>query len=272
MKTVTIREKIESNKVVLGFCMMYPIPGAIERIGADWDWIWIDGQHGQHNYESILACVRASDFVGIKPIVRVPGHEYGNIGLALDTGAAGVMVPMINNIRQAQEVVNAAKFPPIGNRSYGARRLIDLYGRGYSHTANEDTILIAQIETMEGVENCESIADIPGIDVLFFSPDDMAMHSNMQMDKPRNTGTFLKEMERVAKAASEAGKYAGTVTTTPEAFKIAIEMGYRLLVGATDVSLLVQGSKSMKECLRGILAHDFGQEEIKRDPDFVTIY
>ena len=110
----------------LGLGVMYPAAGIIERIGPDWDWMWIDGQHGELGYGDILAAVRASNLIQRPTVVRVPGHDSGAIGLALDTAADAVMVPMIDDADQARQIVNAAKFPPLGNRSYGARRPIDL--------------------------------------------------------------------------------------------------------------------------------------------------
>ena len=126
---------------------MYPSPGALERIGGDWDWIWIDGQHGELGYQDALSLVRACDLIGRPAVVRVPGHEAGPIGKALDMGAAAVIVPCVDTPEQATIAVDAAKFPPLGKRSYGSRRNIDFQGRSYSDTANDDTLLIIQIES-----------------------------------------------------------------------------------------------------------------------------
>ena len=253
MSRKSLRERMKSGGLVLGISVMYPSPGVIERIGSDWDWVWIDGQHGEFSYESILACVRACDYVGTAPIVRVPSHDYGTIGLALDMCAAGIMVPMVDNAEEAKAIVQAAKFPPLGQRSFGGRRPIDLYGRGYAHTANEDTLLIAQIETKEGLSNMEEIAAIPGIDVLFFSPDDMAMQESMPMDKPRNPDVFKDAMARLVSATTNAGKLAGTVIPSPELSKIAIGMGYQMCTVTGDVSLLANGSKNKREQINSVI-------------------
>ena len=170
----------------------------------------------------------------------------------MDTAASGIMVPMINTVEEAAAAVKAAKFAPIGNRSYGGRRPIDMYGRSYAHTANEDTCLILQIETLEGLANVDEIASVPGFDVLFFGPDDLAMQLALPMDKPRKADLFKNEMEKVVYAAQKAGKVTGTVTTSPEILDIAVKTGYRLCVGTTDAALLGEGSKRMKEKLTGV--------------------
>ena len=148
----SFRSRLQSGVPQLGLAIMYPAPGVVERIGPDWDWIWIDSQHGELGYSDVLAMVRACDLIGRPSFVRVPGHEFGPIGLALDTGASGLIVPVVDTPEQAQTVVNAAKFPPLGRRSYGGRRPIDRQGRTYSDTANEEVVLVAQIESPEAIE------------------------------------------------------------------------------------------------------------------------
>jgi len=94
----SIGQLLKAGKVMIGLYVAYPSAGVIERIGPDWDWTWIDGQHGMHDYATTLSCVRASNLVSRPSIVRVPGHDYGSIGLALDMATDGVMVPMVNSI------------------------------------------------------------------------------------------------------------------------------------------------------------------------------
>ncbi|UCD29425.1 MAG: aldolase, partial [Planctomycetota bacterium] len=93
----------------LGLDIMYPAPGIIERIGPDWDWVWIDGQHGELDERDVLEAVRACNLIGRPAVVRVPGHDMGVIGKALDTAAEGIMVPLINDANQARAAVEAAK-------------------------------------------------------------------------------------------------------------------------------------------------------------------
>lgn len=248
-----LKQILGCGDIAKGFLIMYPSPGVIERIGGSWDWIWIDGQHGQLSYDSVLACVRACELAGTAPIVRVPSHDYGFIGLALDTGAAGVMVPMVNNEMQAKAIVKAAKFPPLGSRSFGGRRPIDLYNRSYAHKANTETLLIAQIETQEAISNAEGIASVDGIDVLFFSPDDIALELGLPMDKPRKDEFFIKEMELVSTAALKWNKLAGISVGNTKQFKIAGESGYRFIAAGNDVGLLVKGSSELMESINNEL-------------------
>lgn len=234
----------------LGIAIMYPSAGIIERIGPDWDWLWIDGQHGELGYQDILAAVRACNLIGRPAIVRVPGHEPGPIGLALDTAADGIMVPMVDDAASARRIVQAAKFPPLGARSYGGRRPIDLFGRGYAHADQPQPLLICQIETPSGLANAAEIAEVPGVDALFLGPDDMALRAGLPMDQPRPAGCFDEAYRNVAAAAARHGKIAGSVFATLETLQPAVELGYRLIVSAADVSLLAGASNKTVQSLR----------------------
>lgn len=247
MTKVSLKKRFTTDKPLLGLCNMYPAEGIVERIGSDWDWIWIDGQHGQHDYRSILSTVRVCDALDVPSVVRVPGQEYGSIGRVLDTCASGIMVPMVNTVEQAKAVVNAVKFPPLGIRSYGGRRPIDVMGRAYAHTANEDVFLIAQIETKEGLRNAEAIAAIDGIDALFFGPDDMSMQDGLRMDVSRDVSELIDLMKIMSDAAKKYGKIAGSTSPTPELYKAAVKLGYRLIVATGDVGLLASGSKATQK-------------------------
>src|SRR3954468_19114352 len=97
----SLRKMLDERRPLLGLSVMYPSAGALERIGSDWDWIWIDGQHGEMGHEQTLALVRACDLIQRPAVVRVPGHEAGPIGKALDTGAAAVIVPVVDTPEQA---------------------------------------------------------------------------------------------------------------------------------------------------------------------------
>ena len=119
-------ERMNDGEIALGFGLGLPAAAIIEHACGGWDWLWIDGQHGQHDYRSMLECVRAADACDIAPIVRVPGHDYGTIGRVLDMRPAGIMVPMIDTAEDARAVVDAVRFPPLGKRSYGGRRSIDV--------------------------------------------------------------------------------------------------------------------------------------------------
>jgi len=249
----SFRSVLETGKPQLGLCITYPSPGVIERIGPDWDWVWIDGQHGEMGYDEVLALVRACNLIQRPALVRVPGHDFGAIGLALDTGADGVIVPLVDSVEEAREVVKAAKFPPLGGRSYGGRRPIDLRGRLYSDTANSDTLLVAQIESPEALANAEQIAAIPGVDALFLGPDDMMLRRGAAMNAPRSAETFGKDIAAVVGACRKHGKFAVTVGFGPEMVRLCAAAGVRMIVCGGDVPFLANGSRQASVEARAVI-------------------
>lgn len=236
-------------------CVMYPAAGIIERIGPDWDWVWIDGQHGELGYHDILAAVRACNVIDRFALVRVPGHEAGPIGTVLDTDADAVMVPMVETADQAARLVEAAKFPPLGKRSYGGRRPIDRHTRAYAHPDRPQPMLVCQIETHAGLDHVEAIAAVEGVDALFFGPDDMALRDGLPMDQPRPAGHFDDALKTVADAANARGKIAAGVFPDEQGVRQAVNWGYRLIVGGGDVPFLATSSHARSQALRACLTN-----------------
>ena len=249
----SLRKMLDEGRPLLGLSVMYPSPGAVERIGADWDWMWLDGQHGEMGYEQTLALVRACDLIGRPAVVRVPGHDFGAIGKALDMGAAAVITPCVDSIEQARAVVDAAKFPPLGKRSYGGRRPIDFQGRNYSDTANRDTLLIAQIESPQAIENADAIAAVDGVDALFLGPDDLMLRRGFSMTSPKSKETLGKDMDVVIRACRAHGKVGVMVGVGEEMLRLCVSMGYQMIVSGSDVGFLAGGSKQASAEARAVI-------------------
>lgn len=249
-----LHSALESGVPQLGLNIMYPSPGTVERIAPDWDWIWLDGQHGEIGYAEMLALVRTCDLAKRPTFIRVPGHEAGPIGRALDMGVAGVIVPCVDTPQQAQALVDAAKFPPLGKRSYGGRRPIDLHGRAYSRTANADTLLVIQIESPLAVANAEAIAATPGVDALFLGPDDILLRRGVAMDTPRTREMIEPDMRAVVLASHKHGKPAVTVGVGSDMLALCLELGYDMIVSGSDVPFLVNGSKQASTQAREAIA------------------
>lgn len=239
-----------AEKPLHGLCMMYPSPGTIERIGSDWDWLWIDAQHGDLDSRDVTNLVRASHLIKVPAIVRIPSHDESWTSKVLDTGAAGVIVPMVETLDEARRMVRASKFPPLGNRSYGGRRVIDLQGRGYYETANRDTILILQVESNEACGISEAMAAIDGVDGLFVGPDDLLIRSGHKVDAPKDKATLGHQHKIVADACKKYGKLSVCVAASDLQMEFSKEYGYDLAVAGGDVAFLSVGSKTTSQKAR----------------------
>ncbi|MAE66632.1 MAG: hypothetical protein CMJ18_20380 [Phycisphaeraceae bacterium] len=253
MRKNVLADRIDAGETVLGLGVMYGSAGVIEGMCRGWDWVWIDGQHGQIDCRTALDQVRAAEIVGVEAVVRVPGHESGILGPFADLCPSGIMVPMVNSAEAAQAAVKSLRFPPLGERSYGGRRVIDLDGRDYYRERR--LVVMAQIETLEAVDRAEEIAAVEGVDVLFFGPDDMKVRMEVPINTPPLEHPRLRAaMQATAEAALKAGKAAGTVTPSPEGLKTAMQMGYRVLVGGGDIVFMRTRAAEQLEVLRAVVA------------------
>jgi 4-hydroxy-2-oxoheptanedioate aldolase len=248
----TLRDKLADGQVLLGLAHMYPSAGIIEGMGAGWDFSWIDMQHGQHDFASTLNAIRAAEVTGLHTLVRVPGHGPDTMSKVADLDPDAVMAPMVNTADGARAVVDALRFPPLGKRSYGGRRVIDRHGRDFYK--DRDLLVVAQIETLEALERVDEIAAVEGVDVLFFGPDDMKVRMGLDLATAVHENDQLLEAQRkVAVAAKTAGKWAGSVAVTPQLLKLNIEAGYQLIVGGGDIMFLRNGAADALRSLRGTI-------------------
>jgi len=249
MRKNILAEKLRAGEIVLGLCNTYPASGIIEGMCHGWDFVWIDGQHGEMSYDSILHALQAAAGVGIETVVRVPGHEHGVLGVHADLCPSAILVPMINTVEEARHVVAGLRFPPLGVRSYGGRRVIDVDGRDYYR--ERELMVIAQTETLEAVENAAEIAAVEGIDGLFFGPDDMRVRMDIPVNTPMTEHPRLKEaLRQTVDAARGAGKFTACVAVTPEAVEMVVGMGYRMVVGGGDIRFLRTASAEALTVLR----------------------
>lgn len=248
------RKALTQGKTQMGFCVMYPAAGIAERCGQDWDWLWLDGQHGQMGYQDLLGLVRAADVVRKPSFVRVPWNEFGAIAQAADMLPQGIIVPCVSTVAEAQAAVRASKLPPLGNRSYGGRRPCDLLTRMYSNTANEELMLICQIETPEAIENAEAIAALPGVDGLFLGPDDIMLRRGYTMDAPKNQESLGKDMEAVMAACRKHGKAGVMVGVGTEMLTLCLKTGFQMIVGGGDVSCMGSTSAQWAKDARATIA------------------
>ena len=158
-------------------------PFLIELIGeAGWDCITIDQQHGLGGNEVLLGCLTAARACGLPAIVRVAENDPGLIGRALDAGAQGIMCPLIGNVEDAEAFVQAVKYPPRGQRSWGPYRARLDHEGDYFKTANDWTIACPQIETKGALDQLDEILALDGVDMVCFGPNDLSVALTGRLD------------------------------------------------------------------------------------------
>jgi 2-dehydro-3-deoxyglucarate aldolase/4-hydroxy-2-oxoheptanedioate aldolase len=201
-----------------------------------------DMEHTGMGFETLKWLFATSGGLNMESMVRVPTGSYTWIARALDLGARGVMVPMVESVAQAEELVRACRYPPVGRRgaAFGFAQCDYLGGSVVEkmHDYHARTLLIAQIETEWGLENAEAIAAVEGVDVLWVGHFDLSNFMGIpgQFDHP----DFLAAMQHVAQVAKKHGKIAGFMATDKAWIERAKTMGYTMLAAGTDTGLLQQ--------------------------------
>lgn len=248
----TFSRRLREGDALLGLYNGYPAEGILEAIGPGWDFVWIDGQHGQFSVESALRAVRTASALKLETVLRAPSHDPGLLGQYADTNASAVMIPQVDTRATAAAVVAALRFPPRGKRSFGGRRPIDVHGRDYYLSC--EPAVIVQIESREGLENVDSIATTDGVDALFFGGDDMKLSLGLPVNTVIHESDLLVEAQRsVAAAARAAGKACGVPVANPDDLRDALGLGYRLLACGGDIGFLRTGSRQALEQSRRVL-------------------
>ncbi len=255
----SMRPALEAGRPLCGWYATFQIPDIVELVGSDWDWIWIDLQHSPIDLEAALALVRAAEAAETHALVRIGKNDSYLIGQALDLGASGVIVPMVNTPEEAQMVVRAAKFPPLGRRSFGSRRLAGMYGLEYADQANQDTVIFVQLESAQAIDNAEAIAAVEGIDGIIFSADDFIREKGLNVVIPRPPDLGREEKARIAEAAKRHGKVAGCFCDRPESLRVSLQTGYRLLMIVEEDMVILDGSNNARKWVRDMCHSTLGK-------------
>lgn len=252
MRKNAVKEKLRSGQGVAGVFCNLPSPAAVEMLGImGYDFAIIDAEHGPMDVEACEHMCRAADAANIVPVVRVAVNLQQNVLRYLDAGALGIQIPMVNSREEAERVVTATKYPPQGRRGLAGTRASG-YGAGmglseYVRIANEETLVVVQVETREALSNVEGIAAVDLVDVVFLGPTDLsaALGYPGQATHPE----VLAAIEGAGKTILGAGKAVGTIANNPEAYKHWRGLGFQYLcTGLT--SFISQAGRAYLQAVR----------------------
>jgi len=193
------------------------------------DFFWVDTEHSPYGVESVRMLPVLARMKGCVPMIRVAGLDSSLIKKALDAGASAIMIPQINNAGEARAAVSYSRYPPQGTRGVSPiwTFYLDIPWSEYLPEANNEILVVAQIESPEGIRNLESIAEVEGVDVLLAGPADLsASLGHIGNTEHPDVRKFLEEFPgRVART----GKTPGIALSSGEAAKLAYQQGYRFI-------------------------------------------
>jgi len=248
--------QLRAGKLAVGLGLRQARTVDIAQIArtAGFDWLFIDCEHGSMDADTAAQISAASLAVGITPIVRVPGLEHWHASRLLDNGAQGIVVPHVDTAAEAKRVADTCRYPPLGKRSMGG----GLQQLGFeavpvgeaARIINEETLVVVMIESPQGLENCEAIAAVKGIDALLIGTNDLCLELGIpgKFDDPKVGEAYRK----VIAACRKHGKFPGMGGMyTPELLERHIAMGVQLVLSGSDYSLLMQGAAARAKLVRG---------------------
>lgn len=213
-----LKARLRAGESVVGLINSIPSGLMVEMIGfAGYDFVVLDMEHVSSNPETLEHSVRAAELAGVTPLVRVPGVCPMSITRALDAGAYGIVVPRVRSVEEAQAVVQAGRYYPLGCRGvsggrttgFGRRSLVDQFAH-----ANAEILLAVMIEDRAGLDAVERIARVPGIDMLMDGAMDLSQSLGVPGDHQH--ATVQAGIDRIAAACHESGRWFCTVPRAPD--------------------------------------------------------
>lgn len=212
------------------------------------DFAFIDCEHSPISVESITRMVLSADFRGLSPLVRTPRNEEETILRYMDTGAAGIIIPGVYSAEFAEKAVKAVKYSPRGQRGLAGMRAAD-YGLSgplgeYVKVANQETMVMGVLESIQGVENIDAILSVDGFDSVFIGTNDLS--NSLGVPGQTNHPDVLKAIDRVLEAGQKTGKPIGGVVRGGETPQQYVAKGFRVVLTAVQSLLAASGKEFLK--------------------------
>jgi len=237
-----VKQMLREGKKTAGAWLQICSPLTAEIMSrAGFDWLLIDMEHGPGDMLTLISQLQAINGSGVVPLVRAPWNDFVTIKRILDAGVYGVVVPWVNTKAEAEAAVKACKYPPDGIRGIASSPRAVGFGQNpkeYLTRANDEILIIVQIETGEAISNLDQILDAPGIDGIFIGPFDLAT-SMGYLGEP-NHPEVQSAIANIEAKVLNAQKVLGTVAVTWEQAKSLYQRGYQMVTLMADGTSLAK--------------------------------
>ena len=242
MKTNPVKELLKAGKPAFGTWLSFGdllATRILARMG--FDWMTVDTEHSAIDWSQVAALVGAIADAGCVPIVRVPEGNHRDIKRALDAGAWGIVAPMVDTVEQAQAIIAATKYPPVGKRSLGAVAPSLSYSASpdeYFAKANDEVLVILQTESPTGIANAEAIYSLPGVDAIFVGPVDLRARLSGASGGPATDADLEEAIAKVVAAGKATGTPTGMHAMDAANAKRRAEQGMQFIAVASDLRFM----------------------------------
>jgi len=257
---MSLKSRLAAGEILCTAWSGVPDALAVEIVAKQgFDAVTLDMQHGGHNEDSVLRSIPSVLLAGKPALVRIPVGRFDMVSRALDFGAEAVIAPMVNSAEDARLFAAAAKYPPLGERSWGPTYAFPRHGKGdhpqWLAESNGRTMTFAMIETRAALDALDAILDTPGIDGIFVGPSDFSIAWSNGAMVSSTLESMMEAVAAIAERTRKAGKYAATYVIEPAIAGRLTGMGYQLLAMGSEHALITLGARTLlagvKESIAG---------------------
>jgi len=243
MRTNSVRHRLKQGETTFGTWLTLPDPVAARLLATSgFDWITVELEHTPTTFETAALSYAMIAAGGCVPLARVPVNSTENIKRVLDTGAWGVIVPMVNSRAEAEAAVAASRFPPRGRRSVGGQlnaAIFDTDQNTYHRCANEEILVVLMIEHVEAVANAEAIITTPGVDAIFIGPNDLLNSMGRMPSFESDDSEFVAAVNRVRDLCQRHRVPVGIHVISPDAAKRRAVEGFQFIALGSDAGFML---------------------------------
>ncbi|MSO21735.1 MAG: hypothetical protein EXQ58_00470 [Acidobacteria bacterium] len=248
---------IRGGHPALGMWINLVDPGVAQIAAlAGYDWVMIDTEHNPFTESQVQGMLHSLREFDVTPVVRVRGNREECVKWILDAGAGGIVIPALKNAADAYAAVQISKYFPLGERGYGPNRASDFWTRGkqYTETANQDIIVIGQIELASAVAEAKAICEIPGLDGIWIGPTDLAQSLGHLGDP--NHPDVQSAIETIIDTATRQAKPWGIPTGSVEDYERYVKRGGQLMTLGSDSRMLLSSGSDFVRKARQVTPSD----------------
>ncbi len=260
MRTNPVKAKLRAGEPSIGTWLslgdLYATR-VMARLG--FDWLTLDIEHSPIDWSQAAANFGAIADAGCVPLARVPKGNHDYIKRALDAGAWGIVVPMVDTLEQARIAVSAAKYPPVGNRSLGGglhALNFDATAGEYFERANDEILVVLQTESPTGVANAEPIYALPGVDAIFVGPVDLRANMRRPDGSQAPDAEFEAMLQRVVDVGRKVGTPTGMHVMDVQAARRRVAQGMQFIAIGSELRMMTSKAQEILSQLRGEAVRD----------------